>query len=467
MKRLLLPLTASLCLLTACPGPAPELLKIPDGPAALNGVWQGTVYSSVNWQPVAAGGGLLYVVASEQALPARFDDVQPPRSAQFLVALDERTGQEVRRVPWSDVVSSFTFQAASGTRPARLLSIEAKNSRVGVMERDPRTLEELDHWGVAEGVRRFSHDGTRLELTSERLLDPQTRQLVPLHPAVDTALRQLPKEAEASWSGDLRWLTIRRWEQPSSGRVERVSLISNDTGQTLDGRALHPVGCGLNSPGGRSGLTAVRALSDGEVALAYEDGAIEVRRSDGTLRVTVQLGVCSDTDLRVDGDTLMFAVQGGFGTVRLSDGQVASRVKQDGVLGLLLPGAAVNRFGTTLLYQRLDGPSWRQVAPAKPLHLDAKATWVSKSEYHVTGEARIDDQRLSFTAKATTTAIELRAQWSYPRPEVQWRGELRRSDGSLYGRLEGNHGSASTEQQVFLELAGKAQDFAFGGRLIR
>jgi hypothetical protein len=342
MKRLLLPLTASLCLLTACPGPAPELLKIPDGPAALNGVWQGTLVSSVTWQPVAAGGGLLYVVASEQALPPRFDDVQPPRSAQFLVALDERTGQELRRVPWSDVVSSFTFQAASGTRPARLLSIEAKNSRVGVMERDPLTLEELDHWRGPEMdmVRRFSQDGSRLELTSERLLDPWTRQLIPLHPAVDTALRQLPKEAEASWSRDLQWLTIRRWEQASAGRVERLSLISNDTGQILDGRALHPVACGLTSPGGRSGLTAVRALSDGEVALAYEDGAIEVRRSDGTLRVTVQLGGCSDTDLRVDGDTLMFAVEGGFGTVRVSDGQVASRVKQDGVLGLLLPSTA-------------------------------------------------------------------------------------------------------------------------------
>jgi hypothetical protein len=134
---LLLTLTACLSLLTACPGPPPELLKIPDGPAALNGSWQGKGYSTVNCQPVAAGEGRLCVVAYEQALPQRFDDVQPPRSARFLVALDERTGQEVRRVPWSEVVSNFSFQVASGTHPARLLSIEAKNSRVGLMKRDP------------------------------------------------------------------------------------------------------------------------------------------------------------------------------------------------------------------------------------------------------------------------------------------------------------------------------------------
>ncbi|UQN08067.1 hypothetical protein [Deinococcus sp. QL22] len=474
MKRLLFPLTASLCLLTACPSTTPEPLKIPDGPAALNGTWQGTLTSAVTWQPLTAGGGQLYLLRREQALSWRADSAQPPRATAHLVALDERTGQEVRRVVWSSDARNFSFLAASGTRPARLLSIEVQSSRSWVVERDPLTLEELDRWTppLNGDALQLSADGTRLALMSRQLLDPRTRQVIPLRPEVEQALRQLPSDARADWGGDLRWLILRRWVKSSGGSVERVSLISNDTGQTLNGQALHPLGCGLTPERGLSYLTAVAPLSDG-VALAYEDGAIELRRADGTLRTTVQTGSCSVPELRVDGDTLTFKVAGGqgggqLGTVRVSDGQVTAQISQEpSYSGLLLPGAVLNRFGGTLAYQQLNGLSWRKEGPFKQLRLDAKATWVSKSEYHVTGEARIDDQPLTFTAKATAFGIELRPQLSYPIPEVRWVGELRRADGSLYGRLEGSHRSASTEQETSLELAGVEDDFAFGGSLTR
>lgn len=474
MKRLLLPLTACLCLLTACPSATPQSLQIPDGPAALSGAWQGTLTSAVDWWPMTAGGGLIYVLRRENGIPGQSNDTPLHPESFQVVALDELTGRELQRGPWSHLSNPPSYRAASGSQPARLLSVEDDSGTTSVVERDPLTLAQVDRWPLPAQSRnaRLSLDGTRLELSPSQVLDTRTRQALPLHPEVQKVLSLLPKDALVSWGVDMHWLVVRWLESSSAGRVERVALISNDTGQIMDGQALHPVGCDTHPEYKLS--SEPMALPDGGVALAYPDGIIELRRADGTLRasIPVQTEYCLRPEIRVDGDTVTFAVPGGIdgaglGTLRVSDGQITARAKREGNLSLLLPGAVVQREGRTLSYQRLDGVTWNKVGQTKRLRLDTQATWISASEYHVTGQGQIDGQTLNFTAKATSYGIELRPQWSYPPMQVEWRGELRRPDGSLYGRLLGIHTAVSTEQQTSLELAGQEQDFAFGGTLTR
>ncbi|MDB5046114.1 MAG: hypothetical protein JWQ08_2164 [Deinococcus sp.] len=265
----------------------------------------------------------------------------------------------------------------------------------------------------------------------------------------------------------MHWLTVQDYVWQGLYKARRLIFISNATGQEIAGKPQHPIQCSVGADNGFS--SDALTLPDGGAALPYEDGVIELRRADGTLRTAVDTGDCQRVDLTLNGNTLTFTGKT-LGTVRLSDGQITAQVPVDAPDAARLPilGSIFKTEEGVLKYQQADGVKWQLGTAPKTLWLKATATWISESEYHVTGEARVNDEPLTLTAKAKAYGIRLQPQTSptIP-PSVDWQGELRRADGSLYAKINGSHGAKSTNLLFALELEGKDQDFSYGGELKR
>ncbi|ANE42522.1 hypothetical protein [Deinococcus puniceus] len=333
-----------------------------------------------------------------------------------------------------------------------------------MIERDPLTLAETDRWVLPASLRSFNADTTLALLSDDTIINTRTRQLVPLHPAVNTLLATLPKDTYTYWSSDKQWFAVEDSIWQGVYKVRRSLFTSNVTGQAIDGKAQHTFKC---SGGNDNGISNdALTLPDGGAALAYDDGVIELRRADGTLRNAVETGDCQRVDLSLKGETLTFTGKT-LGTVRLSDGQITAQVDANAPDDTRLPilGSILNTDAGVLKYQQVGGVKWQLGTAPKSLWLKANATWISESEYHVTGEARVNDEPLTLTAKAFASGIKFQAQ-AVP-IYVSWDGELRRADGSLYARVDGSHGAKTTSQQFNLQLEGKDRDFAYRGELKR
>ncbi|MFB9991713.1 hypothetical protein ACFFLM_07000 [Deinococcus oregonensis] len=472
MKRLLFPIIASLCLLTACPRtPVPEVLKIPDGEAALHGEWRGMLTPSVVYQNITHSDSALYIKRGEGGLFFGLYAAQPPRNSSALLVIDSQTGQVLKQIPWrEESYSDLRFRAATATTPARLLNAVYVNPEIVIIEHDPLTLAETDRWTLPSSpstFRGFNAEGTLALMDNNTLIDTRTRQLVPIHPAITKLLESPPKDTYTHWSSDKQWLIVQDYVWQGLYKVRRFVFISNATGQEIDGKAQHSSSCSGKVDNSLSGDALT--LPDGGIALLYDDGVIELRRADGALRKAVDTGDCQMVGLSLSGDTLNFSGKT-LGTVRLSDGQITAQVPVDAPNAARLPilGSIFNIEDGVLKYQQADGVKWQLGTAPKTLWLKANATWISESEYHVTGEARVNDEPLTLTAKAITHGINLQPQTSptIP-PSVDWNGELRRADGSLYAKINGMHGATSANQFSSLELEGKDQDFSYDGELKR
>ncbi|THF70722.1 hypothetical protein E7T06_06185 [Deinococcus sp. Arct2-2] len=473
MKRLLFPITACLCLLTACPSPPPEILKIPEGEAALHGEWRGMLTPSVSYLLRTQGAEELYALRLEGGDFWNSFYYRVPRTTSTLVAIDRQTGQVLKQIPWNNNYYGYEplrFRAATPSVPARLLEAVYVNSQMLIIERDPLTLAETDRWALPSSpsaFRGFNAEGTLALLDNNTLIDTRTRQLMSIHPAITQLLTTLPKDAYTYWSSDKQWFAVEDLIWRGLYKVRRSIFTSNVTGQAIDGKAQHAFKCSVGNDNGIS--NDALTLPDGGAALAYDDGVIELRRADGMLKTAVDTGECQRVDLSLKGDTLTFTGKT-LGTVRLSDGQITAQVDANAPDAARLPilGSIFKTESGVLKYQQADGVKWQLGAAPKTLWLKANATWISETEYHVTGEARVNEEPLTLTAKAKAYGIKLQPQTSptIP-PSVEWNGELRRADGSLYAKISGSHGVKGASQQFFMELEGKDQDFAYGGELKR
>lgn len=467
MKRLLFPITACLGLLTACPRP-PEILKIPDGEAALHGEWRGMLTPSVSYDNLTRSDSVLYVNRSEGGQFFGFYQLQPPRNDSALLAIDSQTGQVLKQIPWrGSSYNGLLFRAATATAPARLLDKQNINDQTVIIERHPLTLAETGRWALPRGFTSFNATGTLALMNDNTIMDTRTRQLVPLQPAITKLLTSPPKETYTYWSSDKQWFIVEDYVWQGLYKVRHAVFISNTTGQEIDGSSQHSSPCSAQVANSLS--TDALQLPDGGIALPYNDGVIELRRADGTLRKAVDTRNCQWAELSLSGTTLTFFSKT-IGTVRLSDGQITAQVDAAAPDAARLPilGSIFNTQEGVLKYQQAGGVNWQLGTAPKTLWLKANATWISETEYHVTGEARVNDEPLTLTATAIAHGIELQPQTSptFP-PSVDWNGELRRADGTLYAKINGMHGATDANQLFALELEGKEQDFAYSGLLKR
>ncbi|WP_026298895.1 hypothetical protein, partial [Deinococcus aquatilis] len=461
------------------------------GEAALHGEWRGMLTPSVSYDNLTRSDSVLYVNRSEggqffgfyQLQPPRNDSAllaidsqtgqvlkqipwrQPPRNDSALLAIDSQTGQVLKQIPWrGSSYNGLLFRAATATAPARLLDKQNINDQTVIIERDPLTLAETGRWALPQGFTSFNATGTLALMNDNTIMDTRTRQLVPLQPAITKLLTSPPKETYTYWSSDKQWFIVEDSVWQGLYKVKHFVFISNTTGQEIDGNSQHSSPCSAQVANSLS--TDALLLPNGGIALPYNDGVIELRRADGTLRKAVDTRNCQWAELSLSGTTLTFFSKT-IGTVRLSDGQITAQVDAAASDAARLPilGSIFNTQEGVLKYQQADGVNWQLGTAPKILWLKANATWISKTEYQMTGEARVNDEPLMLTAKAQASGIELQAQ-AVP-VYVGWNGELRRANGTLYAKINGTHGATGASQLFALELEGKEKDFAYSGELKR
>lgn len=482
--RLALPLLSCALLITGCRG-GPPVINVPSDPAVLDGTWQGELTSATEVRDAAFGNGVVYLLQHEVAPLAPFPDASstPPKSSLALLALDAATGTELRRVT-VERATAVRFRPEEDGAPARVLVLRYvpdSGARMALAELDPITLAEQKQT-LLPGTETYhlSADGRWLLPGWGAVTPLDTRTLAPaaLPESLQAELRvpQDPQTRSVGWAYGDRFLRV--ISRSSGAQPWTARALSAASGNAFNAQTQHSSVCPQGSSAPLGYPADMVSLQGGGAALAYEDGTVELRDADDRLRRLVNLGGCSPTVLRVDGDVLTFAdpQRGELGTVRVSDGQVLARRTTATLSGtrppFLLPGGtvlvtrAMYASGPLLALEGVSGQAWTLAAKAHTLRLDTRATWQSKTTYTSVGTAVLDGERLNFAATAYSGRYELKPQSVPPLP-VTWRGELRREDGEVVARLGGHHFPGTPAQSVSLEMQGLDRDFAFQGTLKR
>lgn len=440
MKRLLM-LSVLTLGLTSCPqntAPPPPL-SIPSGTAALHGSFAGTLTQSLSGGPRTA--------RSPQAVYRLLEEGSygHPRRTFSLVMQRLDSGAVLGRAKLGGTPHALGFRAAVNGAPARLLVQSRSDGQILIEERDPDTLELRSEWSFPMSTafpdpnmysQNFTPDGRVFASPDGQLIDTLTRQALPVHPDIQAQVaRTAGHNGHLTWSPDARWLEVTTYVPGPFGSGDfRYNFISNASGQKLSGAPLHPVGCGLK---GSSWSSQILGLPDGGAALTFQDGVVELRRADGSLRQAVSLGSCSP-----------FWFQQGGDEISLSSGKDSARIRVAD--GAVLPGV-------------LPDPA----LPSLKLTLDMQAKYISETEYESSGTATLDGEAYSLKVKASSHGIQLRPQMSQVTYFVSWIGELRRGDGTVYATLSGNHGATGTGQGVRLELSEPQVGFDYFGPMKR
>lgn len=439
MKRTLA-LSALTLGLTACPQTPTPTLNIPSGAAALNGIWTGEVRQSLSGGPrTARSPQVVYRLLEEGGFGT-------PRRTYSILTQRPDSGAVLDRVKLSGTPNALGYRAATNDAPARLLVQSRSGTRVQIEERDPDTLELRGEWSFPMSTaypdpnmysENFTLDGRGFASPDGQLVDTVTHQAMPVHPEVQAQVaRTAGRNGHLGWSPDAQWLEVTTYVPGAFGGGDfRHDFIQNTTGKKITGAPLHPVGCGLK--GSSSWSSQILGLPDGGMALSFQDGVVELRRADGSLRQAVNLRGCTGYGFFQGGDVLS-----------LSNGTVTARIRVTD--GAVLPG---------------NPPD--PALPGLKLKLDMQAKYISENEYESSGTATLNGAQYRVMAQARALGITLKPQTSPAVHLVSWTGELRRADGTMYATLRGSHGATGTGQGVRLELSEPQVGFDYFGPLER
>lgn len=438
MKRLLLMSVLTLGL-TACPQTTTPTLAVPSGAATLDGRWTGEVRQYLSGGPrTARSPQTVYNLLDEGGYDSR-------RTFSILAQrLD--SGAVLSRMKLSGMPNALGYRAPANGAPARLLVQSRSGTQVQVEERDPDTLEVRSTWSFSLTSdspdsnmysENFTLDGLIFASPDGQRIDTVTHQPLPVHPEIQAQLsRTAGQNGHLSWSPDAQWLEVTTYVPGAFGSGNfRYDFIRNTDGRTFSGAPLHPVGCGLR--GSDSWSRTILGLPDGGMALTFQDGVVELRRADGSLRQAVSLGGCGRYGFWFGGDVLSLEGPERTARIRVAD-------------GVILPG--------DLLTPAL---------PSLNVTLDMQATYISENNYESSGTATVDGVNYTLNAKATALGITLKPQTSPVRRYVDWTGELRRTDGTVYATLRGGHGATEASQSVSLQLNEPVVGFSYSGSLKR